>query len=123
VTNQAKAQALNRQYESVFTKEDLTTIPEVDSGMLIPDMLNIQFSVDGTAKLLQRLNPSKANGPDKIPTRVLKECADVIALYLTPFSSNPMILARFQEIGPWLMFRLYIRKGIAMIQRTIGQSP
>ena len=33
--------------------------------------------------LLKKLNPRKANGPDLIPSRVLKECAPQIAPYLT----------------------------------------
>ena len=37
-------------------------------------------------KLLSRLNPSKANGPDLLPTRALKEAATEIAPYLYMFS-------------------------------------
>ena len=36
-------------------------------------------------KLLRRLNPSKANGPDLLPTRALKEAATEIAPYLYMF--------------------------------------
>ena len=36
-------------------------------------------------KLLSRLNPSKANGPDLLPTRVLKEAATEIQIYLYMF--------------------------------------
>ena len=34
-------------------------------------------------RLLRQLDPSKATGPDKVPSRVLKECAEVLA---PPFS-------------------------------------
>ena len=48
----------------------------------IPDMPNITIDCNGVVKLLGQLNPSKANGPDQIPTRVLKEAAPAIAPYL-----------------------------------------
>jgi hypothetical protein len=33
----------------------------------------------GVQKLLQKLNPQKACGPDQIPARILRDLADVIA--------------------------------------------
>ena len=43
---------------------------------LTPD---ITVNIPGIAKLLSGLNPYKACGPDQIPPRLLKECADEIA--------------------------------------------
>ena len=40
---------------------------------------NIKITQDGVAKLLRNINPSKASGPDNIPNRVLKQCADHLA--------------------------------------------
>ena len=40
-----------------------------------PDISAIVVALNGVIKLLQDLKPYKANGPDKIPTRSLKECA------------------------------------------------
>ena len=36
-------------------------------------------SEEGVSKLLQETNPRKASGPDMIPARLLKECADKLA--------------------------------------------
>lgn len=44
-------------------------------------MPNIHID-NGVIELLSRLNPSKTNGPDLLPTRVLKEAATEIASYL-----------------------------------------
>ena len=33
----------------------------------------------GLEKLLSKVNPSKASGPDNIPNRILKECAVQLA--------------------------------------------
>jgi hypothetical protein len=41
------------------------------------------LSIEGVQKLLQKLNPQKACGPDQIPARILRDLADVIAPPLT----------------------------------------
>ena len=46
-------------------------------------MPNIHIDNNGVIKLLSGLNPSKANGLDLLPTRVLKEAATEIAPYLS----------------------------------------
>ena len=77
-----KAEILAHQYESVFTEEDLTHIPDKGTSPF-SDMSNITITVAGVAKLLSKLNPKKAVGPDGIPTRILRENADVLAPALT----------------------------------------
>ena len=42
---------------------------------LFPDMTEINFDIDGIIKQLQKINPNKANGPEKVPARFLKETA------------------------------------------------
>ena len=66
--NRAKAEILNDQFKSVFTKENpqLPSVPELNT----PTMPDIIISVEGVAKLLHDLNPSKASGPD-ISARIL----------------------------------------------------
>ena len=71
-----KADILNRQYQSVFTQEDPdSSIPDPDSKPF-PAMKDISVTEEGVKKLLQKANPRKASGPDMIPARFLKECAD-----------------------------------------------
>ena len=77
-----KADILNRQYQSVFTNEDTSDIPTPD-GKPYSSMPEITVSIEGVQKLLQKLNPQKACGPDQIPARILRDLADVIAPPLT----------------------------------------
>ena len=49
---------------------------------IIPDMPNITIDINGVTKLLQKINPSKAAGPDLLPMRVLTEAASALAPYL-----------------------------------------
>ena len=64
---------LNEQFQSVFTDEDMQNLPSCKK--LFPDMTEINFEIDGIIKQLQNVNPNKANGPDKVPPRFLKETA------------------------------------------------
>jgi hypothetical protein len=73
-----KAEMLNAQFSSVFVEEDTKHIPPMD-GDPFPDMDPIKVGVDGVAKLLSKLKPRKAAGPDNLPARVLKETAVQLA--------------------------------------------
>ena len=66
--------------QSVFTKENNQSIPPVNNQNL--NMPAINFTTNGISKLLSKLNLQKANGPDKIPIRFLKDYADDISKFL-----------------------------------------
>ena len=72
-----KAEILNKQYQSVFSKEDLTSIP-TPSEAPFPSMPEIIISQEGVLKLLKDLKENKASGPDNIPSRVLKVAAEPV---------------------------------------------
>ena len=75
--NYTKCNLLNEYFASVFTVDDSVHIPMSPGSY--PDISAIEVTLKGVIKLLQDLKPYKANGPDKIPTRLLKECAKEIA--------------------------------------------
>ena len=67
-----KAEILNNQFKSVFTKPKpniSTTVLPQRAGSTIQ---NLKITVEGVEKLLKNTNPSKAMGPDRIPTSSLK---------------------------------------------------
>ena len=76
-----KANILNNQYQSQFTEEDKTNIPQPE-GEPSPTMPDINVTTEGIRKLLQKLNVNKATGPDMIPARILKELSEEIAPFL-----------------------------------------
>ena len=53
--------------------EDNTVPPDAAS------YCELSFSVDDVSKTFKRVNPRKAAGPDGIPSRVLRTCADQLA--------------------------------------------
>ena len=79
--NNDKADCLNGYFASVFTAEDLNSLPSLSSTY--PDMPDIIITEPGILKLLLMLNPNKSLGPDDIPPRVLKEASSEIAPVLT----------------------------------------
>ena len=74
----SKIRLLLNQFKSVFTVDDGSPMPETTKKSL-PHIDPITVTTDGVAKLLRDLNASKAPGPDNIPSRVLKQCAEQIA--------------------------------------------
>ena len=77
-----KATLLNSQFSSVFTRENIEDIPNLPESPH-PQMPNITITCKGTQTLLEKLNASKATGPDELPARVLKEAAIQIAPMLS----------------------------------------
>ena len=73
---------LNRQFESVFTKEDTSTMPDKGPSPY-PDMPKLEVHWKGVHKLLKGLKTFKATGPDSIPAFILKAAADQLAPILT----------------------------------------
>jgi hypothetical protein len=78
-----KADILNGQHESVFTKEDTSTTIPKPAGNPFPSMPDINISEEGVLKLLLKINPNKACGLDLITARILKDLAREIAPFLT----------------------------------------
>ena len=58
-----KAELLNQQFQSVYTKEDTGNIPDK-----VPPMDSIIISPNGVNKLLKDLRPFKSTGPNGIST-------------------------------------------------------
>ncbi|KAK3087114.1 hypothetical protein FSP39_001879 [Pinctada imbricata] len=77
-----KANILNHQFQSVFTHETDTDIPNKGTSPH-PKMSQITINNSGILKLLASINPHKASGPDKINGRVLKELKEHVAPILT----------------------------------------
>ena len=64
--NYGKANLLSNQFKSVFTKENLDNISSLGPSPY-PDVPSTVFTIPGILKLLNNVNPKKANGPDLIP--------------------------------------------------------
>ena len=98
------ATILNKQFESVFTREGGFDVPHLH-GPDYPNILDIHVAQEGVEKLLKNLNPKKASGPDQITCRFLRELATEIAPILTEiFCQSPKRLEE-RERGTCLQER------------------
>ena len=80
-STKGKARILNNQYSSVFKSDAGKKIPGVH-GPRFGKMKGIKVGTAGIEALLKKLNPKKAVGPDKVPTILLKEHADLMSQIL-----------------------------------------
>ncbi|XP_052786170.1 uncharacterized protein LOC128221604 [Mya arenaria] len=76
--NAARANILNDQFVSAFTRENTTNIPDMGQSGL-PSMPNISVDWKGVHKLLMNLKTKKATGPDELPAIILKAAATELA--------------------------------------------
>ncbi|XP_071500419.1 uncharacterized protein [Diadema antillarum] len=68
--SKTKAAVLNDQFSSVFTKEDMSNIPDLEASPH-PTIFNIDIRSAGVEKLLSKINPHKASGPDNLPGQII----------------------------------------------------
>ena len=90
-----KANILNRQFQSVFTKLvplKLKHLAELilPPKLISPTMPNVNITVIGVSKQLSKLNPGKAAGPDNLTSRILKELHGEVAPMLTDIYNSPL---------------------------------
>ena len=85
-----KANALNEQFQSVFTRETPIT-PEHAHPQEHPSISDLTFTVAGVEKLLQNLKPGKASGPDNLSPRVLQKLSSTIAPAITKIFNKSYI--------------------------------
>ena len=80
-----KADVLNAFFSSVFTREDTNNVPEVEEGTKSKNiyLTDIVITPIAVKDKLKQLNNCKAQGPDGIPPRVLKEVSENLAIPLS----------------------------------------
>ena len=91
-----KAEILNKQFTSVFTREPSTNLPDLGpSSHPVMDPINI--TVAGVVKLLKNIKQHKATGPDNIQARILKETAANLGPALTLIFQAPLAQATLPD--------------------------
>ena len=82
---------LNDFFSSVFTMEDLNTIPNGEEILGVSSFENIEFTSKLISEKLSKLNVGKASGPDKLVPRILKELANEIVIPLNIIFNRSLI--------------------------------
>lgn len=78
-----KAELLNLQFNSVYTKEDLKNIPEFEDLHLDTFLDEIKIEKQDVKKILKNLKTDKSCGPDEVHPYILQKLADLISTPLT----------------------------------------
>ncbi|XP_063442405.1 uncharacterized protein LOC134722713 [Mytilus trossulus] len=76
--SKGKAELPLEQFKSVFKITTDTNLPTTKIRAKI-NITPLTIDQKGLEKLLKNTNPNKASGPDNIPNRILKECAEQLA--------------------------------------------
>ncbi len=66
------------------------TLPPIQYPLTINTIDNVVFEVDTVCKIMKSINVSKATGPDGIGNKLLRECADSLAIPLTDLFNKSM---------------------------------
>jgi hypothetical protein len=99
------------------------TSPVADTNVLLPDKLNnffarfednmvpltqpatktcgLSFTVANVSKTFKRVNPCRAAGPDGIPTRVLRACADQLPAVFTDIFNQSLSQSAVPTFFKW----------------------
>lgn len=78
-SDQEKSEALVKFFGTVYIREPDGPLPETTPVNVGTEFIQEEITQQAVKKLLQKLDPSKAAGPDEVHPAVLKELADVLA--------------------------------------------
>jgi len=76
---QGMAEILNKQFQSVFTREDTNNIPEPDTMDMNSMLYDVKFTTRDVKKKIAALKRESAPGPDGLAPQLLKELKDQLA--------------------------------------------
>ena len=98
--DELKAEAMNEQFNSVYTEEGSIPLPTPGESPY-GEIDRLHISINGVLDQLNKLNSSKAQGPDGIPPWFLNTYADQLA----PIFHNifQLRVAKNQKLGQILM--------------------
>lgn len=104
------ASSMNSYFSSVFTVEDHGNFPDLN---YVTDnkLCNVFCSATEVEKLLRNLNIYKSPGPNSIPPRILKECAEVLSSPLALFLNTSFSLGQLPSIWKTAHFTPVHKKG------------
>ena len=79
-SDKGKANEMNNFFTSVFTRENITSMPEFPDQEYNSPLTDITITPEEVKKMLDNLNPNKSPGPDGIHPRVLRELSTELAI-------------------------------------------
>ena len=120
-SDQEKAELLNSYFSSVFTHENLTNIPTLESKDDTPQLDDMAISPSMVCSVITKLKSEKSTGPNSWPIEVTKQCSQQISIPLSiiNFLTNLFGLVFFLKTAKLPTSLQYIRKVPVMLQAII----
>ena len=81
-SNNEKASTLNAFFSSVFTRENMDSMPDQEEREIEQLLNEVNFTHEEVLNKLKSLKTDKSPGPDQIHARLLKEYADELTVPL-----------------------------------------
>ena len=110
-SEQEKVDVLNQFFTSVFTRENLSSIPQIEERQYAFPLTDINITENLVLNALKSLNASKSPGPDSIHPRILKESAEVIAIPLCLIFKSSLRTRMLPEKWKWAHITPVFKKG------------
>jgi hypothetical protein len=79
----------NTFFQSIFSSNRNLPLPEITTHE-DPNLSNLTLTEHDVLNELKKLNPSKAPGPDALPTKVLKDCAQELSPSITQLFNDSL---------------------------------
>ena len=110
---------LNDYFSSIFSDEDITTIP-VTRKLTNSCLPNIIFKEASLRKKIMKLKVGSAPGPDGISVKFLQSFCDEISVPLSIIFNLSKFL--YHQIGETPMLHQSLKKEMKVALKTTGQS-
>ena len=85
-----KVEIFNNFFTSVFTNENISSLPVFALDATVPALSDVDITPDIVLEKLRIMQPYKSPGPDGWPSKVIKECADIICTPLSKLYSKSL---------------------------------
>lgn len=118
----SKDDILNNYFSSVFTKDDQSPLPNIDSEP-VPNISQITVEADGVYNLLTNLDPTKLQAQIVFPQNFSKKLHYTWLLYSLLFFKPHLTRENYHPTGNLPISRRYIKKVKEQILLTTDLSP
>ena len=89
---------LNNYFASVFQEEESTPLPNFDDRQFLQELNTILVTEENILKAIDRINPTKSQGPDYIHPKLIKECKNALVTPLKQIFKKSIQEAKVPEI-------------------------
>ena len=106
-----KAEVLNNQFSSVFTKEDTENLPQQDDINIQSPLTDLGITEEGVKKKLSKLRTDKTPGLDGVHPLVLKNLSSVLAKPLVTIFNTSLTTGKVPSIWKQGVVTAIYKKG------------